>query len=91
MILIYIGLRRGCTVAEISDGLSLTPRTVYSTLGDLREAGLLNVRKKGRRHHYSVNYAGKVARWLEPGGVELRHLLRLLANRALALLDEDEG
>ncbi len=73
----------------MSEGLSLTPRTVYSTLGDLREAGLLDVRREGRRHHYSVNYGGKVAEWLGPGGAELRHLLRLLANRALAVLDED--
>jgi len=88
-VLIYIGLRPGCTVAELSGGLSLTSRTVYGTLGDLREAGLLNVRKEGRRHHYSVNYGGRVVEWLEPGGAELRHLLRLLANRALAVLDED--
>ncbi len=91
MLLLYIGLRPGCTVAEMSEGLSLTTRTVYGTLGDLREAGLLNVRREGHRHHYSVNYEGKVAGWLGPGGTELRHLLRLLANRALAVLDEDDA
>lgn len=89
-VIFYVSLRPGCTVAEIADGLSLTPRTVYSTLGDLRGVGLLNVRKEGRRHHYSVNYGGKVAQWLGPGGAELRHLLRLLANRTLAVLDEDD-
>ena len=54
-VLFYVGLRPDCTVAEICDGLSLTRRSVWGTLGDLRRAGFVNVRKEGRRHHYTVN------------------------------------
>ncbi len=90
LVLFSISVRPGCTVAEISDGLSLTPRTVYSTLGDLREAGMVDVRKEGRRHHYSVNYGAKVGQSVVSEGTELRHVLRFLLNRTLDLLDEDE-
>ncbi|MFQ5472982.1 MAG: hypothetical protein ACE5FA_08885 [Dehalococcoidia bacterium] len=88
--LFWISLRPGCTVAEISDGLSLTPRSVWGTVGDLRRAGMVNVRKDGRRHYYSVNYEGTVGRSIVPGGGKLRHVLRFLAERALRNLDEDE-
>ncbi len=90
LVLFYIGVRQDCTVAEISDGLSLTPRTVHGTVGDLRRAGMVNVRKVGRRHHYSVNYGAKAGHTVVPGGAELRHVLRFLINRTLVLLDEDE-
>lgn len=33
----------------------LTRRTVWGLIGDLRQAGILHVRKLGRRHHYTVN------------------------------------
>jgi len=90
-VLFYVGLRPDCTVAEISDGLSLTRRSVWGTLGDLRGAGMINVRKEGRRHHYSVNYGARVGLSVMPEGVELRLMLRFLANRTLRLLDEDDG
>ncbi len=90
LVLFYISTQPGCTVAEISEGLSLTPRTVYSTVGDLREAGMVNVRRDGRRHHYSVNYGAKVGHSVVPEGAELRHVLRFLLQRTLDLLDEDE-
>ena len=35
--------------------LCLTLRTVWGIIGDLRRAGMLHVRKEGRRHHYTVN------------------------------------
>ena len=89
-VLFYVGLRPDCTVAEISDGLSLTRRSVWGTLGDLRGAGMINVRKEGRRHHYSVNYGARVGLSVMPEGVELRLMLRYLANRTLQLLAEDE-
>ena len=90
LVLFYIGVRPGSTIAEIGDGLSLTPRTVYSIVGDLRRADMVNVRKEGRRHHYSVNYDAIVGRSVVSEGGELRHVLRFLINRTLALLDEDE-
>ena len=90
LVLFWISLRPGCTVAEISDGLSLTPRSVWGTVGDLRRAGMVSVRKKGRRHHYTVNYEATVGHSIVPGGGKLRHVLRFLAERALRNLDEDE-
>src|SRR3990172_7297975 len=80
-VLFFLSLRPGCTVAEISDGLSLTRRSVWGTLGDLRRAGMIDVRKVGRRHHYTVNYGARVGVSVMSGGVELRHMLRFLANR----------
>jgi DNA-binding transcriptional ArsR family regulator len=90
LILFYMGVRPGCTIADISSGLSLTPRTVYGILGDLRQAGMVDVRKEGRLHHYSVNYGAIVGHSVAPEGAQLRHVLRFLINRTLVLLDEDE-
>ncbi len=44
-----------CTTKEIAEALGLTGRTVWGIIGDLRRAGMLRVRKEGRRHHYTVN------------------------------------
>ncbi len=35
--------------------MSLTRRTIWGIIGDLRRAGMLKVRKDGRVHHYEVN------------------------------------
>ena len=44
-ILYYIGRHPGTSVRRIADALSLTTRTVW---------GLIEVRKEGRRHHYTL-------------------------------------
>jgi hypothetical protein len=54
-VLFYIASRPGCTIREMADALSVTPRTVWSLVGRLRRAGMLKVELKGHRHHYSVN------------------------------------
>lgn len=54
-ILFYIAVHSDCTISEIADAMSLTRRTVWGVIGDLRRAGMLHVRKEGRRHHYAVN------------------------------------
>ncbi len=54
-ILFYIAVSPGCTISEIADAMSLTRRTVWGVIGDLRRADMLDVRKEGRRHHYTVN------------------------------------
>jgi hypothetical protein len=51
---------------------------------------MVNVRKEGHRHHYSVNYDAIVGQSVVSEGTELRHVLRFLLNRTLDLLDEDE-
>ena len=35
--------------------MTLTRRTVWGVIGDLRRAEMLHVRKEGRRHHYTVD------------------------------------
>jgi DNA-binding transcriptional ArsR family regulator len=90
-VLFYIGVRPDCTIQEISDGLSLTDRTVYGVVGELRSERMVNVRKDGRRHHYSVNYDTIVGHSVVQGGAELRHALRFLISRTLVLLDEGES
>ncbi len=54
-VLFCIAAHPDCTTSEVADTLSLTRRTIWGIIGDLRRAGMLRVRKEGRRHHYSVN------------------------------------
>jgi len=54
-VLFYIAVNPDCTIREIADRMSLTQRTVWGLIGDLRRADMLNVRREGRRHHYTVN------------------------------------
>ena len=54
-ILFYIAVNPECTIKEIAEAMSLTRRTVWGVIGDLRRAGMLHIRKEGRRHHYTVN------------------------------------
>ena len=55
IVLLYIAANPDCTINVIASAMSLTRRTVWSLIGDLRQAGMLHVRKEGRRHHYTVN------------------------------------
>ncbi len=54
-VLFCIAANQDCTISELSDTLFLTRRTGWGIVGDLRRAGMLYIRKNGRRHHYSVN------------------------------------
>lgn len=54
-VLFYIAVNPDCTIREIADDMSLTQRTVWGLIGDLRRAEMLDVRREGRRHHYTVN------------------------------------
>ena len=54
-VLFCIAANQGCTINDLSETLFLTRRTVWGIVGDLRRADMLNIRKNGRRHHYSVN------------------------------------
>jgi hypothetical protein len=73
-ILFYIAANPDCTVDQIMDGMSLTRRTVWGIIGDLRRAGMLSIRRNGRNHHYTVNLD---APFLHPTieGVDLRMVL----------------
>ena len=54
-VLFYIAVHPECTIRQIADEMALTQRTVWGLIGDLRRAGMLHVRRDGRRHHYTVN------------------------------------
>lgn len=54
-VLFYVAVHPECTIREIADDMALTQRTVWGLIGDLRRAGMLHVRRDGRRHHYRVN------------------------------------
>lgn len=54
-VLFFIAANPGCTINEIADGLSLTSRTIWGVVGDLRRADMLTIEKEGRRHRYRVN------------------------------------
>ena len=51
----YVATHPDCTIKEMTGALSLTRRTIWALLGDLRTAGMVKVRKSGRRHHYFAN------------------------------------
>ena len=55
LVFFYVALHPDCTIKEMTEALSLTQRTIWSLLGDLRTAGMEEVRKSGRRHHYFAN------------------------------------
>jgi hypothetical protein len=54
-VLFYVAVKPGCTIRQIADDMSLTQRTVWGLIGDLRRADMLTVQREGRRHHYTVN------------------------------------
>lgn len=58
-VLMYIAVTPDCTIRDIADAMSLTRRTIWGTVGELRKAGLLDIRREGRAHHYTVNLDGK--------------------------------
>lgn len=53
-VLFYVALCPASTVQGIADALDLTPRNVWTIVRDLRRAGMLRLRRHGRRHHYSI-------------------------------------
>jgi len=52
--LFYIASHPGGTINDLADALFVTRRTVWGLVGELKRAGLINIRKEGRRHHYSI-------------------------------------
>ncbi len=86
-VLFYVALNPDCSIRDIADAMSLTRRTVWGIIGDLRRAGMLHVRKNGRRHHYRVNLDATISdptpfRHAGLDGLSLRTLLGELVARA---------
>ena len=53
--LIHIAANPQCTIRDIADAMFLTQRTVWGVIGELSRAGMLSIRKNGRRHRSTVN------------------------------------
>src|SRR3989304_1020425 len=79
-VLFYIAVNPGCTIRQIAEDMSLTQRTVWGPIGDLRRADMLHVRREGRRHHYTVDLD---AEFKHPilNGLKLRLILSELIRR----------
>jgi hypothetical protein len=52
--LFYIAQHPDCTIRDLADALVVTRRTVWGLITDLKRGNLLNIRKEGRIHHYSI-------------------------------------
>jgi len=80
-VLFHIAANPECTIRDIADAMCLTRRTVWGVIGDLRRAGMLSIRKNGRRHHYTVNLD---APFLHPTvrGYALRDILGQVAGHS---------
>ena len=80
-VLFFIALNPDCTTDDIAKAHTLSQRTVWGILGDLRRAGMLTVRREGRRHRYQVDPTGP---FLHPtiGGIPLSMVLGRLQSCA---------
>ena len=56
LILIHVTQHPRSTVREIALAVGLTERAAHSTLHDLREAGIIDRHREGRRNSYTVNF-----------------------------------
>jgi len=54
-VLFYIALCPGSTMKAIARAVDRTERQVWSIMQGLRRGGMLHFRRKGQRHHYSIN------------------------------------
>ncbi len=80
-VLFYIAANQDCTINDLSETLFLSRRTVWGIIGGLRRAGMLHVRKNGRRHHYAVNLDAPFRHPLLEG-ITLHQVLRRLTRQA---------
>jgi biotin operon repressor len=73
-VLMHIAAYPHSTTNEIADALCLTKRSVWGTIGALRQSGQIHVIRIGRKNHYYVNLD---APFLHPTvtGVKLGDLL----------------
>jgi len=60
IVLLYISLHPDSTIRDIAEALFLTRRTIWGIIGDLRKAGMIHVRKEGRRKTVGVKERKKV-------------------------------
>ncbi len=54
-VLFYVAVCPDSPVKEITRNLDLTERAVWGVIRDLRGHGMVQLLKRGRRHHYVIN------------------------------------
>jgi len=64
--LIYVTQHPHSTVREIAGAVGVTERATHAVLGDLREAGIIDRQRNGRRNSYDVNFE-RLARFRREG------------------------
>ncbi len=55
LVLFYVAANPDSTLRDLAQQLGLTERTIYTVMKDLSGAGMVFVRKEGRRNFYTVN------------------------------------
>jgi DNA-binding MarR family transcriptional regulator len=61
LILIHLTQHPRSTVREIALAVGVTERAAHSALQDLREAGIIERQRDGRRNYHSVNFEALAA------------------------------
>ena len=56
LVLIYVTQHPHSTVREIADTVGVTERAGHSVLRDLRDAGIIDAERSGRRNSYTINF-----------------------------------
>jgi DNA-binding transcriptional ArsR family regulator len=56
LILIHITQHPRSTVREIALSVGVTERAAHASLQDLREAGIVDRQREGRRNYHSINF-----------------------------------
>ena len=87
IVLLYIALNPDCAIGDIAEALFLTRRTVWGIIGDLRKGDMVHVRRDGRRHHYTLNFEGRLRHPIFRG-YSVGAVLRLLVERIPSYLAE---
>ena len=78
--LVHIAAHPGCNIDSIASALCLTPRTVWSIIGELRNDGMIRITREGRNHYYRVNLDAPFHHHTVKG-YQLRDILQPIAIR----------
>ncbi len=73
-VLFYVALCPDRTTKDIARAIGHSERQIWSLIQNLKEGGMLRLRKNGRSHHFTINYDGPL---LHPTieGLSLRSLM----------------
>lgn len=80
-VLFYIALCPGSTMKDIARAVGRTERQIWSIIQNLKQQGILHLRKEGRRHHCTIDLEAPL---LHPtiAGLTLRPVVEQLVEQA---------